>query len=133
MVDGKELRLGNVVRCMHHLPIGFNTPAMVYSRVIEVRETTIETTEGFFKFKDVGPVQITVEILTKCGVTRKSDHEFVFPKTHARRPDVELLEETGLYYLKNSNGEKYSIPFEYLHQLQNLYYALTGSDFKINL
>lgn len=69
------------------------------------------------------PIPITPEILDKCG--------FVF---NSSLNSYELGKYSFRYGMIFYDGYRCSeLNFKYLHQLQNLYYALTGEQLEINL
>lgn len=81
--------------------------------------------------KDLKPIQLTEDILVKAGFeelykskyTRKLEHKVYFFIEWIERPYQKCI-----YYNNH--------PFEhikYLHQLQNLFKSLTGTDLKIDL
>lgn len=81
------------------------------------------------------PIPITPEILEKCGfVVRYVDSENI-------NSWIEWGTNVILNQYKNDNSYFYLYPalwyptqhIKYLHQLQNLYFALTGQELKINL
>lgn len=131
MVQASDLRIGNKITV-----IGING-------IIEVTATKKQPVrDGYYCSIKVGDekdyrlqeqcfgIRITVEILEKCG--------FVF---------TGFTWDTGLHGLSiclpndmYPNGKTYfnswtineGVP-DFLHQLQNLYYALTGTELHINL
>jgi hypothetical protein len=71
------------------------------------------------------PIPLTPEILEKCGFQRATiggyykDFEDI---------TVRLFQEEGFYSL-----EYIGTKIQYLHQLQNLYFALTSEELKVNI
>ncbi len=133
MIDGRELRKGNVVRCLVHLPIGFYTPTLPYTEITEVRSGYVETSVGTDKYKDIAPIGLTTDIILRSGGKRATDTSFVFSDNDEKTPDIYLLQEEDAFYLTNKRKEKISIAIDSVHKLQNLYFALTGIDLKIIL
>ena len=132
-MDKKELRAGNVVRCIHHLPIGFKVPLLIHATVTEVRDGMVGTSEGFYKYSDIAPIALDDSMLQKLGVKNISETEYIINKVGVKEPDVYLLKDMSEYYLSTEKGGKYSIPIESLHQLQNIYYILTGKDLVVDI
>lgn len=133
MMNSRELRIGNIIRCTHHLPIGFRVPLMIHTSVTEIREGMVGTTEGFYKFSDIAPISLTADIVTKIGAKSISETEYVLSKSIENEPDIYLLKEMNEFYLSTDKGGKCSIAVKNLHQLQNLCYALTGKDLNISI
>ena len=72
--------------------------------------------------KNIQPIPLTEEILLKCGFEKDENKMFVFNRK--------------VIYKKNDNTFHFyccDIEIKYLHQLQNLYFALTGQELEINL
>lgn len=82
--------------------------------------------DDFYNPQLLNPIPLTEEILLKCGA-KKSDDSFggyiiYYPNGNGMR-------------VKNNewSSQHLSVKLEYLHQLQNLYFALTNEELKINL
>lgn len=133
MIDKREIRIGNTIRCMHHLPVGYTAPHLIHVDIIEIREYTIETNNGFYKYDDIGPVPLTEEILLKSGVKKITDTGYIYSKSDENSVDIYLIKEMNSFFLSTEKGGKYSIAIENLHQLQNLIFASTGKELIINL
>jgi len=133
MIDSRELRKGNLVKCLVHLPIGFNRPKLTFSEVIELRENDIETGEGFHKYREVGPIQLTEEILEKCGGEKTGENEYHLNTYNEEIKDIILLVEAANFYLGDENKNKSSLSIESLHHLQNLYFDLTKIELRVKL
>jgi len=92
----------------------------------------IKNGEAIDKSEWYKPIPLTPELLITCGF-----EDF----THSQLPLWEMpngfmifenIYEGGNGYSVQLMG-KFDVQLQYLHQLQNLYFALTGEDFKINL
>ena len=82
---------------------------------------------------DASPIELNEDILVKCGFVKGVDNVF-FLKTNLFY--IRIFEEIGhvLFSLdKYSNSLKVSDSTKHLHQLQNLYFALTNEELNINL
>jgi len=133
MIDGKELRKGNVVRCLVHLPIGFFTPRLPYTEITEIKGGVVETSVGTDKYKDIAPIALTPDIILRSGGKRITDNLFLFSANDGSIPNVYLMQDGDKYFLTNSDKEIYSIAIDSVHRLQNIYFALTGIELKIIL
>lgn len=81
----------------------------------------------------VNPIPITEEWLLKFGFENKTgrDEEEFYIKDNFQLELMFLSEEdTGFYFF--SPVAKKDIKIKHIHQLQNIYHALTGEDFKLN-
>lgn len=122
-----------MVRCTHHLPIGFVKPALLTSSVVELREGTLETSEGVFKYRDVGPILLTDEIMEKCGAKKITEDEVVIFKNETEEQGMHFLIENTKYYYIDSQRNKLSTMIEYVHHLQNLFFFMMGKELDVKL
>lgn len=133
-MEARELRIGNLIRQVDY----------VTGETICIRTVTSINKEGYLNVKSKGieniksqllksfePIPLTEEILLKCGFDKYSDHS----------NEITYLSKDSGYFIQvydNSvyfglNYEDYRKEVKYLHQLQNLYFALTGQELEINL
>jgi len=131
MVKANELRIGNKIKV-------YNDVATVDG----VDSTTIYTT-GYFdderllgncdcSFETAQPIPLTPEILEKCGFQLAPQRISIYEKGLLRL----WLGHTGcIAYLinKDTRESHYIRDIQHLHQLQNVYYALTGEELSIYL
>lgn len=78
--------------------------------------------------EDLNPVPLSHEILKACGF------EFSFGSwTRKDDEDMNLIVEfAGSHCQLTTQSGYVGNPFKYLHQLQNLFYALTSTELKYN-
>ena len=132
MIKGHEFRLGNYL--MHKTGV----------RILTVRCTV----EHFALLpggeKDLFPVVLSAPVLEKCGFTENKKYallpesrEFVRVVPVMGSGDIEIKA-----YIKNNKecfgrvmmtGVPLSNNFHHLHQLQNVYFALTGNELEVAL
>lgn len=112
MIQANELRLGNMVKDL--------TSGNWY------RIATISEDDDFEKM-DMAPIPLTPEILEKCGFEKRAASRADFVKGSCvvvlvgeSQPNTFSLINTGIL-----------CTFRYLHQLQNLYFALTSQELEI--
>lgn len=132
MIDVKELRIGNLVEI--ETTINGRSLRSV-ERVIGLLDNTI-----FFDMNDVNgkrsveyciPVPLTEEILLKCGF-KKINHIGGYSFWSYDKNKVNFYCDI---YDRYTRVGGYSIPNHiiYVHQLQNLYFTLTGKELEITL
>ncbi len=121
----EEVRIGNHFKC-HDLPI----------TVCEIKQDGFVCTYNdklYFNMGDCEPIKLDNDILIKCGFEKHKNSneywnywvlkngwhisEWIQPNQMAG------FEEQGVCYW----GEEFN-PVKYLHQLQNLFYALTNTE-----
>ena len=133
MIQVNELRIGNLLR---------DKVSKTELKVIELTEKDIVTyviDRSKFPLKSgwgLEPIPLTSEILLKCGF------ELTDVKTHSdNRPLTKMFYKKTLLVQHHDNGlwsfiiMGYNIVrpemSQFLHQLQNLYFALTGEELTI--
>lgn len=125
MIQSNELRVGNKIRYTAHIL----TVAEIHKNS-EVK--TIEAINGFLDCYEGIP--LTPELLEKCGFVSTRDGGTPAwwhgrnPVTHDFLIVVKYSPSRSLYYYQNVHFK-----LKYLHELQNLFHALTGEELTINL
>ncbi|MDU1903558.1 MAG: hypothetical protein E6772_02135 [Dysgonomonas sp.] len=135
MVDSKELRRGNYIKCTVHLPIGYNKSKTFYTRITEIRDNYVETDSGIHKYSEVSPIDLTEKILLNSGGKKVTDNEIIFgdSSVDSHVPIISIVMDSDNFYLDNDSGEKYSVPIESVHHFQNIYFDLTGREVTVFL
>lgn len=129
MVPTSEFRLGNYVidklRNNRMRPLG-----AISTRYTGLMEQVMfdHSTDNWQHCRDIDPIPITPKILEKCGFV-KTDCGFVITETDEFRSKLTLQLHDEKTYKFDCSGFWYGI--NHLHQLQNLYYILTGSELTI--
>jgi hypothetical protein len=77
------------------------------------------------------PIQLTPEILEKCGFEDKGSGYLT--KSIDEGGAFLMCEYGGVSIYHNIEECSFNFPGKYLHQLQNLFFALTGTELTINL
>lgn len=123
MIQANELRIGNLVRVENEvLNVNF----------LNENDIGLEgdiSRSGLYHRSFVSSLEITEEWLLKFGFARRSDNHYSISQKNI---SFIWSPELWLYCIDNNSG--YSIPLDhirYVHQLQNLYFALTGEELKL--
>lgn len=136
MVDVKELRIGNIVyvRCQD----GEHTVESIEKKDGWTGGYKIHMANGLKSSLDyIMPIPLTEELLLKCGF--ETEH-YGFSNVNIELSygcflcgGISQDYDVGLFV--STNGAEYAVSNEikYLHQLQNIYYALTGKELEIIL
>jgi len=123
MIQANELRLGNWLK-RNSQPNGFLVDVQTIVRLVH---------SGV---RDEHPIPLTPEILEKCGFENDNVFKKMFKYLNKSIYDTDKLtfrKEEGFICF---DGIKYRTLLKhviYLHQLQNLYFALTGEELTVNL
>jgi len=127
MIKAHELRVGNWVK----------NKIDTYVKVLNIQEETInqifddDGVVGSYRIDYFEPIPLTPEILEKCGLSNVWIKEsWIIVED---RFDLELFGYAMKVRNSSHTKEIEFAYFKYLHQLQNLYFALTGEELIINL
>jgi len=124
MINANELRIGNKI---------LNVDGDIVT-VNELRDEFYIADFGGQFYSTAKGIELTPEILEKCG--------FVKEEKDTRRIDIPSAKYQVYgngHFTFNSihgwwfNGKQLDVQPQYLHQLQNLYFALTGTELKVKL
>jgi hypothetical protein len=149
-----ELRIGNYVydinrRSEIHLP-DYNPYKVLQIELFNTEILPIEqnpaTVEKWFKItnEDLSPIPLAEEWLLKLGFEKTEVNNGVIKQYYHDCTPPKYRNEHGLFFrfgeMRNEkykmywyasgavNSSMHSFPCEYVHQLQNLYFALTGNE-----
>lgn len=115
MIQANELRIGNYIIRAN----GFPSAVSAYD---------FEHTN----FQETNPIPITPEILEKCGFDLT---QWFCEGSYKIREDKSDMLYGWTFVVRNANHDR-EIEFgyfKYVHELQNLYFALTGEELEIEL
>jgi hypothetical protein len=121
-MEANELRIGNLL-------ITYATALPQYLRVTPWHMKYF----GENGFRDESPIPLTPEILEAAGFLRNDNTQWGGDKWQKRsgRKVFNLYNtDNGFRYLDNQGNTRF-VPMLSLHQLQNLYFALTGTELEI--
>lgn len=129
MVDVNELRIGNWFIGYDNKPFQWELEHFKMLSTVDVDEII------------KSPIPLTEDILLKCGFEKKSMYD-----VEKYRIEVWFLEDIGYlspnfeYCINASNDHSeydnitaLSTPMNSLHQLQNLYFSLTGKELEVKI
>lgn len=133
MIDPRELRVGNYI--LHKATV----------RIAQV-SCTLQHFEQLAKgmAKDFFPIALKPEVLQKCGFTENKGYSLL-PEAREFVLTLPVMgnNKNEIYAYLNAKKESYaratindliiSNNFYFVHQLQNLYFALTGSELEMAL
>ena len=145
-MNANELRIGNYV---------FSAEDNKTGEVLQIDSSGIifanKNGNRWQDLKNIQPISLTEEILLKCGfekVKNKDKEDLREYIGHTAQKARYAIFDTDIFITKvDKRGLLWrgiecdfmvlfyhkSIPIKYLHQLQNLYFALTGQELEINL
>jgi hypothetical protein len=118
-METKELRIGNYLQSLS---------------VEQVNSLSNNKINGYYS-SGFSPIPLTEEILDKAGFGMKYATNPQEPNALRVRylEDFELLRFEDEQIIFHSGGHGVHNDVLYVHQLQNLYFALTGKELKVNL
>jgi len=133
MVDAKELRIGNIIKCIGAYSSLYFNGQHIYSEILEIRNNIVETTISTHKYRDILPIELQEDILLKCGGKKISPTEISFYEDSSESLLFTVINNNGTFYLKDQNNHIVNIPVKTVHHFQNLYFYLFGKEIKIEL
>jgi len=122
----QELRIGNLVYLVY--PDGI-THKVEITGILPDKVFFKGKSSGFSMYEAISPIPLTEEILLKCGF----DENMVLSTIEGEiryygDGDINIGGEDSC-----TLGMVYIAKCKYLHQLQNLYFALTGKELEVEL
>jgi len=128
MIDAKELRIGNV------------TSRGIVNEIFtfvddEKAGRAFQTEAGCIFFLDyTDPILLTAEILEKCGFENNSITCSIAINNKSYIYFDLKSKEVGIAIKSDETGEGWIIiKVSFVHQIQNLYFCLTGTELTVNL
>lgn len=124
MIKANELRIGNWVMCKNYHGMEY------YTQVGSVGNSGIDggcTHDGDIEWDECWPMPLTPEILEKCRFERWEPQPGI---VQFRLNEGDLIGEVDMKggWAFNPGIDGYWIEKQCLHELQNLYFALTGEE-----
>lgn len=122
-MKAEELRIGNkVYRVFDSISDPNDTEVVSLGSINSITNTFVCKDDCIGSLDELQHIPLTEEILLKCGFVKcKMSNVFYLG-------DFEILLPTYFKY-----KDAHLIKIKYLHQLQNLYFALTGKELKIEM
>lgn len=118
-----ELRYGNLVLLRGNV-----------SRVIEILFDEVqihvidEKDYAYQRYRDLSPIPLTEKVVEACGFERREIHEYYYYENGK----IILLDFEDYFYCDMLDQNLIETPFRSLHQLQNFYFLLTGTELQID-
>jgi hypothetical protein len=128
MINANELRIGNWIKHgespgMHEFP---NTLFQVSTDLF------YDIARGHISEYHLEPIPLTPELLEKCGF-EKRPMAYMRLKSDSFYISVRTKHMTFAISKSDKATWRLMVNIKYLHQLQNLYFALTGKELEIDL
>lgn len=124
MIQANELRIGNLVNSKNDGIIS----------ITNISEKSVAVSEAHcynhIPVEFISPIQLTEEWLLKFGFKkRKNRHLFHWENKIVISEYKDEFE--NFFYPKTGYDIRFSNEIKYVHQLQNLYFALTGAELTV--
>lgn len=125
MILAQELRIGNAVNFMEDGTTFIVTE--ISANGIAVKNDSEET---WIELDQFSGIPLSPEILEKSGFSNVRDVHWCVPNREPSKSfEVCLWSDHVSYTMSNTHDRE----LKYVHELQNLYFALTGEELKIEL
>lgn len=128
MIKANELRVGNWLLTDEDEMLQVNEIKQDFNGY-EYTITFITSDDMYHDsiISECNPIPLTEEILLKCGFVRLDSVAYVMPHIDRFIFDMPIFEDGLFRYGVNH------ISIKSLHQIQNLYFALTGEELNVEL
>ena len=126
MIKANELRSGNLVQGK---PLSIPRLQMFSNGVTRITAYGIHAIESE-QYTNYKPIPLTEEWLIKCGFTK--NNRFQLYGFHKDGFGLTTQPDCNFRYMLNYDLLRY-VPLNYVHQLQNLYFAIMGKELEIKL
>lgn len=130
MIQATELRIGNLINIPESGVIATISAIGRRAFNIDVSKVDLDEADNYFDYESAHPIPLTSSILEKSGfyyndINGDSGHWQIKHPTAAGL--FEILEgEDGFFY-------NYQAELKYVHQLQNLFFAIAQTELNLNL
>lgn len=142
MIKATEIRLGNLIlkEGVIYQIASINSDETIRLKCDDENNPNYSLgTIGCYHLLSITPIELTEDILVKCGFEKKDGE--MWCEFHEEFEFVYKYYGLGLCIYWNNEArkflddhlEEYECELKYLHQLQNLVFALTGTELEINL
>ena len=139
MIQANELRIGNFV-FRNDLPGGmfYEIRALCKDRVHPINVIEQDVKKNVYYASDctlseLEPIPLTPEILEKCGFTTVTTNEDRSYNFWGKDLDASIDVDSDNLFRYRICERKRTKTILYVHQLQNLYFSLTGTELEVNL
>ena len=125
-MEAKELRIGNLVYDTR--TVGDRTglpPVRNKTKITSIEEGSV--------YRYIEPIPLTPEILEKAGFVTSEELSY---KTvyNLKGVEISLIKDKRILFDVDNGDFVFGFTkIKYIHQLQNLYFALTGEELEVNL
>jgi len=124
-MKANELRIGNLV---------YSELDYCDIAITGILQTDVYSKSGFAPVEYYKPIPLDEEWILKFGFIKVSDNYIIIESYHYQNNEcwIYLLPDSFEFEL-NTMDERHNLgkQFKYVHQLQNLYFALTGEELTI--
>lgn len=131
MIDPRELRIGNLITDIW-APDGSAFEVVLLSSKYPIVKYGNNLSANCRNLK---PIPLTEELLVKAGFKKETNEYFLIKHEYSNLLIFYSKIHNRFWYFADVERRQYNStkPIEYLHQLQNLYFALTGTELTIKL
>jgi uncharacterized membrane protein len=134
-MTAQELRIGNIIFDISHRPCMVD--AISNRNFVKLTELNNDYTSESFQMMDCNPIPLTEEWLLKFGFSIDGKYLYIGIEDYKYCFNYRDWADNWAFYVEYTDsphekdeGVKYPVSFDikYVHQLQNLYFSLTGEE-----
>jgi len=131
MIQASELRIGNYLSDFQDRLVKVNAIREHGIRCRYNRRDTGEEHSSLYDCSNLSPIPLTPEILEKCGFEKRGKNGY-YGNGKGNLLYIDISNNSLLQAGAYDSWAILTTKLQHLHQLQNLYYALTGEELIYN-
>lgn len=112
-----------------------NETGIFKNTIIQIRDVlkshVVDVFDNAYNYEDINPILLTEELLLKCGF-KYDTLDWLYLRRKRFNFNTDRSVNMGVVYV-NINNRDLGLEIKHLHELQNLYFALTQKELKVNL
>ena len=129
MISANELRIGNWVNVLHPFTNKWNPEKIKAKTILNLEENG----KNSLMINNFSPIPITEEWLLKFGFGKDNEFDNHFIDNGSLKNEIiRIATDSNYFTIDLFGGQVFEIPnIKHIHQLQNLYFSLTGKELEL--
>jgi hypothetical protein len=133
MIKANELRIGNILNYTGKGNAAYPSGIVAVNEVLSDGINLSMGDSTVYEFELLQPIPLTPEILEKVGFEKDHNTSFFKYPLPLSIAKLSVNPDNGTVWLRKNGNSLNPIDVKYVHQLQNLYFTLSGEELEVNL
>lgn len=138
MIQATELRIGNLINIPESGVIATISAIGRRAFNIDVSKVDLDEADNYFDYESAHPIPLTPSILEKAGFEKIQEGSMAYPEVWRIKYtqvlvgsviDIQIRGSEEIAWIEGNT----IVHIHYVHQLQNLIYAITKQELTLNL